>query len=135
VLPSRLEDRGGLDRVRRLALDEQGTHGLASRPHVPFGGAPTDLVETERHAAAPIALKALTIDPLTIVDDPDYLTTLNGELTLPKELKRRLKALLAGSIYGCLRTPEGSYSRRLLSRLGFDLAQTQNSLTSLVRFR
>ena len=78
----------------RLALDEQETHGFALRPHLPVGGAPTGLVETERTAAVPAKLVALKLDPLTVVDDPDFVPTLDGELNLPDALKTGLKAVL-----------------------------------------
>ena len=48
-------------------------------------------------------LTALTLDPPTIVDDSDYLTTISGKLNLPDALKAGLKTLLGMSWAGPFR--------------------------------
>ena len=77
-----------------LALLEQEHPEVDLRPHLLLGTRRTGLVEAERSAAAPLPLKPLKLDPLTTVDDPDYIPTLMSETNLPPDLRDRLKRIL-----------------------------------------
>jgi hypothetical protein len=77
-----------------LALLEQEHPEVDLRPHLSLGPKRTGLVEVERTAAAPLPLQALKLDPLTTVDDPDYIPTLMSEKNLPEDLRQGLKQIL-----------------------------------------
>ncbi|HEY4159316.1 MAG TPA: amidohydrolase family protein [Polyangiaceae bacterium] len=73
----------------RLALDEQQPHADELRPRLPFDGRSTGSSGAEL-AASPVALKALTLDPLTVADDPHFAGKIAGQLNLPAFLKQGL---------------------------------------------
>jgi hypothetical protein len=71
------------------------------RPHLPFDGKPTgpNLPETRTVAAAQHAmaaagpLPALTLDPLTAIDNRAFYDALANEANLPDQVKHGLAAL------------------------------------------
>jgi hypothetical protein len=70
----------------RLALDEIEDTGFVLRMALP--GDP-HLLE----AAAPVQLQPLELDPLTVIDDHDWLDVLDKEPNLPPYLAPGLRAL------------------------------------------
>jgi 5-methylthioadenosine/S-adenosylhomocysteine deaminase len=88
---------GGGPLVWRLALDELAPTGVDLRPRLPAPGthAPTGPTRATPAAAAPLseALRPMTLDPLTVADDPDYLRTVAAERNLPPDFKAGLAAL------------------------------------------
>src|SRR5579871_234610 len=78
----------------RLALDEQEAHGFAVRPHLPMQGSPTGMYEGKQAALAPLPLLPVVLDRLTVADDPDYKTALQGEQNLPDDFKTALLEML-----------------------------------------
>ncbi len=68
--------------VWRLALDEQFHNHVELRPRLEYAGAPTgpDLATVQ---AAAVQLHPIKLDPLTVLDDPDFLPTLRQERNLP----------------------------------------------------
>lgn len=77
-----------------LALDELAPTGMDVRPHLPMGGRPTMAAArgpvTPR---APVQLKPLQLDPLTMADDADFLTLVAAEKNLPDFIKQGLPQL------------------------------------------
>ena len=66
-------------------------NGLTPRPHLPYRGRLTGpnlptLWAGRTTAAAPVALPALTLDPITAVDNPGYLKALAQEPNLPRQI-------------------------------------------------
>ena len=78
----------------RLAVEGLVDSGMSSRPHLPLHGKLTgpnlaqpaviDLAALEGVAGS---LPALTLDPLTAVDNPGYYKALEAEQNLPQQLK------------------------------------------------
>lgn len=66
----------------RLALDEQFGNNVELRPRLEYAGAPTGPDLLAVRAAAP-PLHPIKLDPLTVADDPHFLTTLKNEKNLP----------------------------------------------------
>jgi hypothetical protein len=64
-----------------VALDELAPTGAEIRPRLPFAGHETGPVLAS--AAAPLPLVPLVLDPLTVVDDEDFLTAVAAESNLP----------------------------------------------------
>jgi 5-methylthioadenosine/S-adenosylhomocysteine deaminase len=78
-----------------LALDEIAPTGMDVRPHLPMEGRPT-MAEAKGPTpleTTPVELKSLELDPLTVADDPDFLTQLATEKNLPEFVKEGLPLL------------------------------------------
>jgi 5-methylthioadenosine/S-adenosylhomocysteine deaminase len=83
----------------RLAVEGLVDNNMTPRPHLPLHGHPTgpNLPPTRTLTAARTAmaaagpLPALTLDPLTAVDNPTYHATLQAELNLPPTIKDGLR--------------------------------------------
>jgi 5-methylthioadenosine/S-adenosylhomocysteine deaminase len=70
----------------RLALDEFEHTDYTQRPHLPFDGVVTGPVDQEPTAAAPPVsslLAPITLDALTVADDPGFLDRVASEINLP----------------------------------------------------
>jgi hypothetical protein len=78
----------------RLALDEQFHNHVELRPRLALDGAPTgpDLLAVE---AAPVPLSPIALDALTVIDDPDFITTLKAEQNLPSGIADAIAACFA----------------------------------------
>jgi 5-methylthioadenosine/S-adenosylhomocysteine deaminase len=78
----------------RLALDEQFHNHVELRPRLAFDGAPTgpDLLAVE---AVSVPLSPISLDALTVVDDPDYIATLKNEQNLPSGIADAIAAYFA----------------------------------------
>jgi hypothetical protein len=78
-----------------LAVEGVIDNGMSPRPHLPYHGRltgsnlPSNWAGTSSTASLP-PLPALTLDPLTAVDNPDYYQTLATELNLPEDIKTGL---------------------------------------------
>lgn len=82
--------------VWTLALDELHDTGVDLRPRLPFAGArATGPSRALAAAAAPLSqiLEPIALDPLTVVDDADFLDVLRGERNLMPEFSDALFAL------------------------------------------
>jgi cytosine/adenosine deaminase-related metal-dependent hydrolase len=76
-----------------LALDELEDTGVDLRTHFATArGAPTGASRPEE-ASVPPHLQPLTLDPLTVVDDPDFLKALDRESNLPAYMAPGVRAL------------------------------------------
>jgi 5-methylthioadenosine/S-adenosylhomocysteine deaminase len=88
---------GGGPVVWRLALDELAPTGVDLRPRLPFPGTccPTGPTRHTFAAGAPLSqiLVPLTLDPLTVADDPDFLPAIAAERNLPAAFKTGIAAL------------------------------------------
>lgn len=84
--------------VWELALDELYDTGLDLRPRLSLIGAtaPTGPTRALIRAAEPLSaiLSPLTLDPLTAVDDQDFLPLLESQINLPREVKDQLRSLM-----------------------------------------
>jgi cytosine/adenosine deaminase-related metal-dependent hydrolase len=84
--------------VWSLALDEIHTTGVDLRPRLPFRG-PADFTGPEvsavRAAAAPLSEVVLPValDPLTVADDPEFLSKFLQQPNLPELVRTGLAAL------------------------------------------
>jgi hypothetical protein len=85
------------DHQIRLAVEGLVDNAMSPRPHLSFQGEVTGPnapgTRPALAAAAPADLPALTLQPLTAVDDPGYYDTLAGEQNLPKAVRDGLQAL------------------------------------------
>jgi hypothetical protein len=85
----------------QLALDELEDTGVDLRPRLPSRSGRGLTGPTRKIAAAAAAkplsqiLQPLELDPLTVVDDPDFLVTLAAERNLPQFVKDGLPPLYA----------------------------------------
>ena len=79
---------------RGNALSPSSTFTRA-RLEAPGTNAKTGPTRTEAHAAAPLSqiLEPMTLDPLTVADDPDFLTTIAAERNLSAGFKAGMAAL------------------------------------------
>jgi len=70
-----------------LVLDHDEDDGTVERPHLPLNGDFTAML-TEGAGSTPLAdlLVPLTLDPLTVSDDAQFVETLAKEANLPKEV-------------------------------------------------
>ena len=83
-----------------LALDEIFASGVELSPRLPFGG-PRDFTGPERapralaKAAPPLStiLKPIELDPLTVVDDANFLDRIEQQPNVPAPLKQGLRDL------------------------------------------
>jgi hypothetical protein len=80
----------------RLALDEIEPSGVEIRPHLPVEGHFTGMTVMSAPlalaAALPAVIKPLRLDPVTFVDDPEYIDTIALEPNLGDDLKTALYA-------------------------------------------
>jgi 5-methylthioadenosine/S-adenosylhomocysteine deaminase len=85
--------------VWQLALDEQFHNHVELRPHLPYAGAPTGPQIADVSPAAMLAvappLHPVKLDPLTVVDDPQFLPVLTQERNLPPGLAGKIVAYYA----------------------------------------
>jgi 5-methylthioadenosine/S-adenosylhomocysteine deaminase len=83
--------------VWRLALDELAPTGVDLRPRLPLAGthALTGPARAAAAAARPLSevLEPIPLDPLTVADDPKFLTSLSGQINLPAGIKDGIRAL------------------------------------------
>jgi hypothetical protein len=70
------------------------------RPRLPYGGprdftGPRSVAPGAAASAAPLSqiLEPITLDPLTVVDDPHYLPRIAVQPNVPEEVKRGLASL------------------------------------------
>ncbi|MEP6932888.1 MAG: amidohydrolase family protein, partial [Nitrospirota bacterium] len=84
--------------VWSLALDEIQATGVDLRPRLPFNG-PRDFTGPDRvslrAAAAPLStiLEPITLDPLTVADDPNFLTAIAHQPNVPDPIRTGLAQL------------------------------------------
>ena len=84
--------------VWSLALDEIQATGIDQRPRLPFNG-PRDFTGPDRislrSAAAPLStiLEPITLDPLTVADDPHFLTVMANQPNVPDPIRTGLAQL------------------------------------------
>ena len=84
--------------VWSLALDEIQATGVDLRPRLPFNG-PRDFTGPDRvslrAAAAPLStiLEPITLDPLTVADDPNFLTVIANQPNVPDTIRTGLAHL------------------------------------------
>ena len=76
-----------------LALDELVPTGMDVRPHLPFAGHPTVTEAKGKASAKDPVLTPLTLDPITVVDDSDFLNRIAKETNLPDYVKDGLPQL------------------------------------------
>ena len=72
-----------------LVLDHEPEEAFDQRPHLPGpGGFPTAMLDGAGARSTPLQdlLVPLTLDPLTVVDDSNFVETLAKEQNLPKEV-------------------------------------------------
>jgi cytosine/adenosine deaminase-related metal-dependent hydrolase len=93
VPAQRLAADGGV----RLAVEGLVDNQMTSRPQLPYQGKPTgqkpsrtNLTDQIDLTAAAVPLSALTLDPLTAVDNPGYYKALTAEINLPAPVKAGL---------------------------------------------
>ena len=79
----------------RLALDEFEHTDFTQRPHLELDGVVTGPVDRPQAGAPPISslLSPITLDPLTVADDPGWLERVAHEMNLPSYLTPGLRAL------------------------------------------
>jgi hypothetical protein len=84
--------------VWSLALDEIQATGVDLRPRLPFNG-PRDFTGPDcvslRAAAAPLStiLEPIALDPLTVADDPNFLTAIANQPNVPGPIRTGLAQL------------------------------------------
>lgn len=78
-----------------LALDELSPTGMDVRHHLPMKGRPT-MAEAKGPVTlkvAPVQLKSLQLDSMTVVDDGEFLTDVAKQKNLPEYIKQGLPLL------------------------------------------
>jgi 5-methylthioadenosine/S-adenosylhomocysteine deaminase len=87
----------------RLALDEFELTDFTQRPHLPLHGVPTGPADrtpavAEAAAAVPISslLSPITLDPVTVADDPDFFDSVAKQVNLPPYLAPGLRERFRG---------------------------------------
>ncbi len=84
--------------VWSLALDELQPTGVAQRPRLPFNG-PRDFTgpksTSARAAGVPLSqlLQPIALDPLTVADDPNFLSEIEAQPNLPERIRTGLARL------------------------------------------
>ncbi len=84
--------------VWSLALDEIQDTGVDQRPRLPFNG-PRDFTGPDRISlranAAPLStiLEPITLDPLTVADDPHFFTKIATQPNVPEPVRTGLAKL------------------------------------------
>ena len=76
-----------------LVLDELGPTGMDLRPHLPLQGKATMVEAKGKVAAKDPVIKPLKLDPVTVVDDSDFLELIGTEKNLPDFVKEGLPQL------------------------------------------
>ena len=80
-----------------LAVEGVIDNHMSSRPHLPLAGRLTGPnlpgARTVEAVGGPLPLPALTLEPLTAVDNPAYYKTLADEVNLPVDVRDGLSAL------------------------------------------
>ena len=79
----------------RLALDEEHMTGFSLRPSLPLHGqltGPDALVTTASTHKKKPALKPVTLDPPTVVDDPNYAANIRAQANIPVAVQAALLA-------------------------------------------
>ena len=76
-----------------LVLDELVPTGMDVRPHLPLRGHPTMTEARGKVAAKDPVLQPLTLDPITVADDGDFLDEIGKETNLPDYVKEGLPQL------------------------------------------
>ncbi|MBX3618072.1 amidohydrolase family protein [Nitrosomonas sp.] len=80
-----------------IALDELEDSGMDLRPRLPLPGAaePTGALRGLERAAVPLSkiVQPLPLDPLSVADDPNFLSRIADQKNLPGYLKTGLKTL------------------------------------------
>jgi hypothetical protein len=78
-----------------LVLDHDEPDGIDQRPHLPGPGGELTAMVDGFGAGTPLAdlLVPLKLDPLTVVDDDQFVDTLAAEKNLPKEVADRVPDL------------------------------------------
>lgn len=80
-----------------LALDELDDSGVDLRPRLPLRGERelTGAIRGLERAAVPLSqvVEPLTLDPLTVADDPAFLKSIGAQLNVPSNVKAGLMAL------------------------------------------
>jgi cytosine/adenosine deaminase-related metal-dependent hydrolase len=84
----------------RLALDEFEHTDFTQRPHLPFEGVATGPTDRPAVAAPPISsiLSPITLDALTVADDPGFLDRVAAQRNLPAGLAAALRAAYQGRV-------------------------------------
>lgn len=93
--------RDALDAPKRvvwsLALDEIQDTGVELRPRLPFNGprdfTGPDLAAPRAAALLSTILQPIDLDPLTVADDPDFLTKIANQPNLPDAVRKGLARL------------------------------------------
>ncbi len=97
--PHAMKTAAGPGRPRwTLVLDHDDPAGKTERPHLPYRGKLTAMpaaADASHAAKTAAALVSETIDPLTVADDPTFLTRLAAERNLPGYLIAGLPGLYA----------------------------------------
>jgi imidazolonepropionase-like amidohydrolase len=78
----------------RLALDEQFHNHVELRPRLADTG--PNLLAAVTEAAAPPPLHPIKLDPLTVVDDPDFVKSLKTQMNLPAGVAAGIAKLYGG---------------------------------------
>jgi hypothetical protein len=84
--------------VWTLALDEIKDTGVDQRPRLPFDGprdftGPTLQATSAKSPPLSAILGPIELDPLTVADDPNYLTRIGGEPNVPASIRAGLPEL------------------------------------------
>jgi 5-methylthioadenosine/S-adenosylhomocysteine deaminase len=81
-----------------LVLDEIEDTGFQQRPRLPFDGEATGPELLLRAPAPPLStvLGPLTLDRLTVADDPSWLDTIEHEANLPPFITTGLRGMYPG---------------------------------------
>ena len=76
-------------------MDEFEYTGFTQRPYLPVEGIATGPTARPAAAAAPISsiLSPITLDALTVADDPGFLDRVAAQINLPAGLASGLRAL------------------------------------------
>jgi hypothetical protein len=79
----------------RLALDEFEHTNFTQRPHLPLEGVLTGPTDKPTIAAQPISslLSPITLDVLTVADDPEFLDRVAAQINLPEYMAAGLREL------------------------------------------
>jgi hypothetical protein len=80
-----------------LTLDEIKATGVGQRPQLPFDGprdfTGPDLFAARASAALSTILQPIKLDPLTVADDPNFLSIIAAQPNVPEVIRTRLAKL------------------------------------------
>jgi hypothetical protein len=81
-------------RAWRLALDEQEETGFALRPMLPFKGMQTgpDMARLAQNAIADAPIGPVPLDQVSVPDDFDYFSMIEGQANIPEAVKDGLRS-------------------------------------------